>query len=88
MDGQPVGVGVVVVRRLHDLLPRLMSLDLLPERRLDRPADEPERVHVLDLPARPEALLAGAPNRHVDVGAQRSFLHIGVRDSKLADRLA
>ena len=87
VDRQAVGVGVVVVRRLDDLLPTLVRGDLLPERSLDRPPDVPERVHVLDLPPRAESLLAGPPHRHVDVGAQRALLHVGVRDPELADRL-
>ncbi len=88
VHGEAVGVGVVVVRRLDERLPRLVRGDLLAERRLDRAADERERVHVLDLPARPVALLPALAHRDVDVGAQRALLHLRVGNAELGDRLA
>src|SRR5579859_2708412 len=47
---QRVCVGVVVVRLLDDLPPRLVQRDLRPHRGVDPARDEAERVHVLELP--------------------------------------
>ena len=50
---------------------------------LDRLADEADRIDVLDLAARAEGLARPA-HRDIDVGAQRTLLHIAVAGAEIA----
>ena len=51
---------------------------------LDRVLDELERVDVLELGARAEAILAAPAHRHVRVAAQLALLHVGLGDAEPA----
>ncbi len=62
---------------------RDLTLDL----GFDPARDEVERVHVLDLGSRAELVRARRANRDVRIDAERSLLHLGVRDPELDDRL-
>ena len=55
---------------------------------VDAAGDVVERVHVLDLASRAQLVGAERPDRDVRVDAERSLLHLGVRDAELDDRLA
>ena len=88
MRGERVGVGLVVVGVLLDLAPALVQRDLLADGGLDSPADEAERVHVLQLPAGAQLVGAGRADGDVRVAAQRPFLHARVGDAERDDRLA
>ena len=50
---------------------------------LDRLADEADGIDVLDLAARAE-VASGLSDRHVDVGAQVSLLHVAVASAEIA----
>ena len=79
--------GVEVVRLLLDLPPALPDADLPLDLRLDSARDEVERVHVLDLGARPELVGPLRSDGHIGVHAQGALLHLRVRDPELDDRL-
>ncbi len=79
---------VEVVGVLLDLAARLPHRDLPRDLRVDAAGDVAERVHVLDLAARPQLVRAGRPHGHVGVDAERPLLHLRIRDPELDDRLA
>ncbi len=82
------GRRVEVVGLLLDLAARLPDPDLALDLGVDPAGDEVERVHVLDLRARPQLVGAGRPDGDVGVDAQRPLLHLRVGDPELDDRLA
>ena len=85
--GQGRGGGVEVVGLLDHLASGLVDRDLARHLGVDPLRDEAERVHVLDLAARPKLRRAGGANRDVGIHAQRSLLHLGIGDPELDDRL-
>ena len=84
---QRPGRHVEVVRVLLDLAARLPHADLAGDLRLDATGDVRERVHVLDLAARPQLVRARGAHRDVRVDPERALLHLRVRDAELDDRL-
>ena len=88
MRGQRARRGVVVVGLLLHLAAGLPYADLARDLRLDPSRHEVERVHVLELGARPQLARARRPDGDVRVDAQSAFLHLRVRDPELDDRLA
>ena len=78
-----VPVGIVKAGFLLDLAAVLEDFDLAPRFVLDRLTDETDRVHILDLAARPE-VSPGLAYRHIDVGPHRPFLHVAVAGSEVA----
>ena len=77
-----LAVRVPQARGLHDLAAVLDQLDLAAHLVMDRFFHEAERVQVLDLAARAEFLLADGAHGHVDVAAERTFLHVAVADAQ------
>src|SRR5690606_25594445 len=71
-------------RLLIDRAAVLEDLDLPARLVLDRLADEPDRVHVLDLAARAERL-PGPTHREVHVAAQRTLIHIAVAGAEITE---
>ena len=75
--------GIEEARLLLDLAAILDDGDLTARFRLDRLADEADRVDVLDLAARVERR-ARPPHRNIDVGAQVALLHVAVARADIA----
>ena len=72
---------------LLDLAARLPDADLPRDLRVDATRDVRERVHVLDLAARPQLVRSGRAHGDVRVDPERALLHLRVRDAELDDRL-
>ena len=85
---QRPGRHVEVICVLLDLAARLPDADLAGHLGLDPTRDVRERVHVLDLAARPQLVRARGAHRDVRVDPERALLHLRVRDAELDDRLS
>src|SRR6187401_1269177 len=59
------------------------NLNLTARLVFDRLSNEPDRIDVLDLAASTE-IFAWPAHRHIDVGAQVSFLHVAVAGAEIA----
>ena len=78
---------VEMQRLLLDRAALLVDPDLPRDLALDPLRREVERVHVLQLGARPQLGRAGRAHRHVDVEPHRALLELGVRQPELDDGL-
>jgi len=85
--GLPLGV-VPEARLLDDLAAAVQDVALAPDLVLDGPLDVSEGVHVLELRAGPEGLLALRPDGDVGVAAEGALLHVAVADLEVHEDVA
>ena len=77
--------GIVESGFLRDLAARFDNADLTVDFKIQRLANEAERIHILDFSLRAKLFLSARTHADVGIATQRTFLHIAIADARVED---